>query len=77
MFKCCYCGSTFDEPSVYHYRENLDGEYGWQDFYVEQCPYCGDEEVEPIPEDDELTLEEVQEINRRDFEAWEERQWHT
>lgn len=77
LWKCLFCGETFDEPSIHHYRENLDDENGWQDFYVPLCPYCGDEDVDPIPDDDDgMTLEEVQEIERRDFEEWEERQWH-
>ena len=77
MWKCGYCGSTFDEPSIHHYVEDMDGEQHFQHFYVPLCPYCGDEEVDPIPDDDEMTLEEVQEIERREFEEWEERQWHT
>jgi len=55
MWVCNLCGSEFEEPTVKHYREDMNGEGAWQDFYEDRCPYCGSEEVEemPIPTDDD------------------------
>lgn len=47
---CYWCGAEFDDPEPMRYRENLDGENGWQEFYVGVCPWCGAEEIgEPPP----------------------------
>lgn len=78
QFQCDVCNALFDEYSVHHYIEDIDGEHHFQDFYVPVCPCCGSDEITALPEDDDdLTAEEETEINRRDFEEWEWRREHT
>ena len=56
---CYACNSLFDEPDQYHYREDMNGEGAFEDFYPRICPVCGSEEIEELPprfgdeEDDE------------------------
>ena len=52
MWVCNYCNSQFEDPSVHHYREDMNGEGAWQDFWENRCPYCGSEEVEETEEMD-------------------------
>lgn len=41
---CCLCNSRFEEPAVKHYREDMNGEGAWLDFWENRCPCCGAEE---------------------------------
>jgi len=48
VYKCCNCGEEFEEPEV------IKEFHGFHDgmcekFYV--CPFCGDDEIEIIRED--------------------------
>ena len=74
MFVCNYCGKTFKEPRIKRYWENLDGENGWERVCEEHCPYCGDEEIEALPEelsgDDDLYAPEPDWVETR--REWEE-----
>lgn len=51
IYRCEACGWYCTEPKVVKYRENLDGENGWQTFCEKRCPYCGSEEIEEIMEE--------------------------
>lgn len=53
MFRCDWCGGTFDEPDKQTVRENLDGEHGWWEHTEQYCPHCGSEDFEEEQEDDE------------------------
>lgn len=46
MWHCDYCGTIFDEPCVYSYIEDMNGEGAYQRFFVPKCPCCGSEEIE-------------------------------
>ena len=46
QMKCTNCGAVFDEPTIYEYRENLDGEHGWATFVEMLCPECGCDDLE-------------------------------
>lgn len=48
---CYVCNSTFDEPDIWHYREDMNGEGAWQDFYVPICPCCRAEGIQEESED--------------------------
>ena len=53
---CNHCNSLFDEPAIDHYREDMNGEGAFQDFYIPICPCCGSEEIDELPprfDDDE------------------------
>ena len=50
MWFCNSCFSRFDKPAVDHYREDMNGEGAWQDFFENRCPYCWSDEVEEISE---------------------------
>jgi len=52
-YQCNSCNALFDEPSIHHYREDMNGEGAFQDFYIPICPCCGSEEIEELPEPDE------------------------
>ena len=52
MWKCYWCDAEFDEPGNHHYREDMNGEGAWQDFFVKICPYCGSEEIEEVSDDE-------------------------
>ena len=45
MYRCEWCGLTFDEPDVLRRRENLDGERGYALVTEKFCPDCGAEEA--------------------------------
>lgn len=51
VYRCYNCGNTFDEPVRVKYRENLDGENGWQTVVDEYCPFCGDQWFEEVSDD--------------------------
>lgn len=51
MMICERCGAVFDEPTIYEYRENLDGEHGWATFTEMYCPECGSDDLEDINDD--------------------------
>lgn len=73
MMRCRVCGSFIDEPSVYHYIEDMNGEGALQDFYIDYCPFCGSEELDTLPDlDDDLTAEESA---RMDKQYDEEQEW--
>lgn len=48
---CTRCRAVFDEPMIYEYRENLDGEHGWATFTEMYCPECGSDDLEDINDD--------------------------
>lgn len=55
-WKCNICGTVCDvnDLQTYFWRENLDGENGYECSVEYYCPECGDEDVEPFwGEDDE------------------------
>jgi len=64
MYKCLNCGKLFDEPTVE--RINAADYFGVEKngreeiFNIEECPYCGSEDIEEIDdeEDDEEEDEE-------------------
>jgi hypothetical protein len=41
MYRCEWCGLTFDEPDVLRRREDLDGERGVETQTILCCPFCG------------------------------------
>lgn len=49
-WQCRICGVRFDGPAVRVYRENLDGENGWETRIDYLCPVCGESYME---EDDD------------------------
>lgn len=53
FYRCADCGAEFDEPKLYRYREDMNGEGAFQTFTVLACPRCGGETVEPIREETE------------------------
>lgn len=53
VYKCWICNREFDAPKTYHYREDMNGEGAWQDFYVNCCPYCGSDEIDELTEQEE------------------------
>ena len=50
MWRCSFCGETFDEPDVYFYVE-LHGEFS-EPWAVNVCPECGSEEIEEYEQED-------------------------
>jgi DNA-directed RNA polymerase subunit RPC12/RpoP len=52
MYRCEWCGLTFDEPDVLHRREDLDGERGVWLHSVESCPYCGSDFLKEQKDED-------------------------
>ena len=53
-YQCYICDATFDEPSVHSYIEDMNGEHCFQRFSIPVCPCCGSEEIEGVPDDDDL-----------------------
>ena len=53
MWRCNSCGTIFDEPCVYSYIEDMNGEGAYQQFFVPKCPCCDSEEIEEVYEDAE------------------------
>ncbi len=47
-FLCENCNEAIEEPYVYHYREDLNGEGAFADFFVSVCPLCGSEELRKV-----------------------------
>ena len=52
MYRCDSCGATFGAAVETMVRENLDGERGVWLHSVEICPYCGEEFIEEVSEDE-------------------------
>lgn len=52
MYRCDNCGAEFDEPELYRYRENLDGENGVETQTILCCPFCGAEDIEVTKDED-------------------------
>ena len=50
---CCLCNSRFDAPVVKHYREDMNGEGAWQDFWESCCPCCGEQMIRELEDNDE------------------------
>ena len=50
---CYVCNHTFDEPEIWHYTEDMNGEGARQDFYIPICPFCGAEGIEEEQEEQE------------------------
>lgn len=64
MYRCEWCGLTFDEPDVLRSRENLDGERGVETQTILCCPFCGAEDIEVTKE---VTKDEdAEDIDARD-----------
>lgn len=72
MFRCLYCGATFDEPSIHRYVEDMNGEGAYQTFFDHLCPCCGDDQIEALPEPDEDDDEAMDFLDRM---AEERREW--
>lgn len=58
MWVCYCCGWRFERPDVRHYREDMNGEGAYQDFYEELCPSCGEGFIEELEEVEEYAEEE-------------------
>ena len=71
-YQCYICDAQFDEPTVRRYREDVNGEGAFQNIYVQTCPYCGSEEIEALPpeDDDDLFAPEPDWVRER--REWEE-----
>lgn len=73
MWVCDVCGERFAEPIVRHYREDMNGEGAWEDFYISLCPYCGSDEVwgeSDLNDDDDLFAPEPEWVEaRRELES--------
>ena len=52
MYRCEWCGLTFDEPDVLRRHENLDGERGVETQTILCCPVCGAEDIEVTIDED-------------------------
>ena len=52
MYRCEWCGLTFNEPDVLRRRENLDGERGVETQTILCCPFCGAEDIEVTKDED-------------------------
>lgn len=52
MYRCGWCGLTFDEPDVLRRRENLDSERGVETQTILCCPFCGAEDIEVTKDED-------------------------
>ena len=52
-WRCECCGAVVDDPDIWHYREDMNGEGAWQDFFVQICPCCGAEEIDEMEEQDD------------------------
>jgi hypothetical protein len=52
MMHCESCGADFEHPAIYRERENLDGEHGyyWHETLV--CPFCGEEWITEVKDED-------------------------
>lgn len=64
MYRCEWCGLTFDEPDVLRRRENLDGERGVWRHSVASCPYCGSEFLEEQKDEDAENIDARHEPRR-------------
>ena len=51
-YKCCACGSRFDEPHHESWVEHVDG-IGDMPMGQDRCPNCGSDEIEEVDEDAE------------------------
>ena len=56
MYKCDYCGKTFEYPRIKTYKESREfwGMTCYEEIDVATCPFCGDEDFEEYEEEDEL-----------------------
>ena len=52
MYRCEWCGLTFNEPDALRRRENLDGERGVETQTILCCPFCGVEDIEVKKDED-------------------------
>lgn len=52
IYRCTCCHLIFDEPDVLRRRENLDGERGyyWHETLV--CPFCGEEWITEVKDEE-------------------------
>jgi hypothetical protein len=58
MYRCDYCRREFDEPKTIH--TTYESLYGVSGLFgnstpcsYDVCPYCGDEDIEEVEEDEE------------------------
>lgn len=64
MYRCEWCGLTFDEPDVLRGHENLDGEHGVETQTILCCPVCGAEDIEVTKDEDAENLDAQHEPRR-------------
>lgn len=57
MYQCKNCGNTFDEPleihTTYSHYLGVEPQLGYQSLTQYVCPYCNDEAIDEIEDDEE------------------------
>lgn len=51
MMHCESCGADFEHPTIYCGQENLDGERGYYRRFVQVCPFCGEEWITEVSDE--------------------------
>lgn len=52
MMHCEACGADFEHPDIYREQENLDGERGYYWRETPVCPFCGEEWITEVKDEE-------------------------